>query len=64
MVAGVLVVEQVFGWPGIGQYVAQSIPVADFPAIAGVTLLLGVGYVVINTIVDVLQAVADPRIHL
>jgi peptide/nickel transport system permease protein len=62
MFAGVLVVEQVFSWPGIGQYVAQSIPVADFPAIAGVTLVLGVGYVVINTIVDLLQAWADPRI--
>jgi peptide/nickel transport system permease protein len=63
MFAGVLVVEQVFGWPGIGQYVAQSIPVADFPAIAGVTLMLGVAYVVINTAVDLLQAVADPRIN-
>ena len=62
MFAGVLVVEQVFGWPGIGQYMAQSIPAADFPAIAGVTLLLGVVYVAVNTIVDILQAVADPRI--
>jgi peptide/nickel transport system permease protein len=62
MFAGVLVVEQVFGWPGIGQYIAQSIPVADFPAIAGVTLMLGVAYIVINTAVDLLQAVADPRI--
>jgi peptide/nickel transport system permease protein len=64
MFAGVLVIEQVFGWPGVGQYVAQSIPVADFPAIAGVTLLLGVGYVAINTVVDLLQALADPRIHV
>jgi peptide/nickel transport system permease protein len=63
MFAGVLVIEQVFSWPGIGQYTAQSIPVADFPAIAGVTLLLGAGYVVINTIVDILQALADPRIN-
>jgi peptide/nickel transport system permease protein len=63
MFAGVLVVEQVFGWPGIGQYIAQSIPVADFPAIAGVTLMLGVAYIVINTAVDILQAVADPRIN-
>lgn len=62
MFAGVLVVEQIFAWPGIGQYTAQSIPVADFPAIAGVTLLLGVGYVVINTVVDLLQGFADPRI--
>jgi peptide/nickel transport system permease protein len=64
MFAGVLVVEQVFSWPGIGQYIAQSIPVADFPAIAGVTLLLGVGYVIINTVVDILQAIADPRISV
>lgn len=62
MFSGVLVVEQVFGWPGIGQYIAQSIPVADFPAIAGVTLMLGALYVFINTVVDLLQAAADPRI--
>src|SRR5258708_2881851 len=62
MFSGVLVVEQVFAWPGIGQYMAQSIPAADFPAIAGVTLLLGVVYVAVNAIVDILQAAADPRI--
>jgi peptide/nickel transport system permease protein len=62
MFSGVLVIEQVFGWPGIGQYIAQSIPVADFPAIAGVTLMLGLLYVAINTLVDLLQATADPRI--
>jgi peptide/nickel transport system permease protein len=64
MFAGVLVVESIFAWPGLGQYTAQSLPVDDFPAIAGVTLLLGVGYVLINTIVDVLQSVADPRIDV
>lgn len=62
MFSGVLVVEQVFAWPGIGQYMAQSIPAGDFPAIAGVTLLLGVVYVAVNAIVDILQAVADPRV--
>jgi peptide/nickel transport system permease protein len=64
MFAGVLVIEEIFAWPGLGQYTAQSIPVDDFPAIAGVTLLLGVGYVLINTIVDLLQAAADPRINV
>jgi peptide/nickel transport system permease protein len=62
MFAGVVVVETVFAWPGIGLYTDQSIPPADFPAIAGVTVVLGIGYVVINTIVDLLQAVVDPRI--
>lgn len=64
MFAGVLVVEQVFGWPGLGLYISESIPVADFPAIAGVTLLLGAAYVVINAIVDLLQGAADPRIRV
>lgn len=64
MFAGVLVIEEIFAWPGLGQYTAQSIPVDDFPAIAGVTLLLGVGYVLINTVVDLLQAAADPRINV
>jgi peptide/nickel transport system permease protein len=64
MFAGVLVVELIFSWPGLGQYTAQSIPAGDYPAIAGVTLLLGVAYVVINTVVDLLQAAADPRIEV
>jgi peptide/nickel transport system permease protein len=62
MFAGVVVVEQIFSWPGIGNYLASSIPTSDFPAIAGVTLVLGTIYVVANAIVDVLQVVADPRL--
>jgi peptide/nickel transport system permease protein len=64
MFAGVVVVETVFAWPGIGLYTDQSIPVADFPAIAGVTIVLGVSYIVINALVDILQVVVDPRLAL
>ncbi|QTI70531.1 ABC transporter permease [Gordonia polyisoprenivorans] len=64
MCAGVVVVEQVFNWPGVGNYLAESIPVADFSAIAGVTLLLATVYIVANAAVDILQALADPRIAL
>ncbi|MGJ6122149.1 ABC transporter permease [Mycolicibacterium sp. Y3] len=64
MFASVVVVEQIFNWPGIGNYLAASIPVDDFPAIAGVTLLLGAMYIVANAAVDILQAMADPRIAL
>jgi peptide/nickel transport system permease protein len=64
MFAGVVVIEQIFAWPGIGLYTVQSIPRTDFPAIAGVTLVLGAAYVLVNTIVDLLQAVADPRIAI
>jgi peptide/nickel transport system permease protein len=64
MFAGVVVVEQIFAWPGIGFYTVQSIPRSDFPAIAGVTLVLGAAYVLINLAVDIAQTVADPRITL
>jgi peptide/nickel transport system permease protein len=64
MFAGVVVIESIFAWPGIGFYTVQSIPRTDFPAIAGVTIVLGVGYVLVNTIVEILQAAADPRLKL
>jgi len=63
MFTALVVVETVFAWPGLGSYLDQSIPRGDFPAITGVTLVLGVIYVVTNTIVDILQAAADPRIR-
>ncbi len=63
MFAALVVVETIFAWPGIGSYLDQAIPRDDQPAIMGVTLLLGVMYVVINAIVDILQAVADPRLR-
>ena len=64
MFGGVVIVEQIFSWPGIGNYLAESLPVSDFSAIAGVTLVLGAVYVLANAVVDVLQALADPRITL
>jgi peptide/nickel transport system permease protein len=64
MFAGVVVIEDIFAWPGIGYYTAQSIPAGDFPGVAGVTLVIGVAYVVINAIVDIVQAIADPRIRM
>jgi peptide/nickel transport system permease protein len=64
MFAALAVIEVIFGWPGIGSYVAQSIPSGDFPGVAGVTLVVGTAYVVVNTIVDLVQAWADPRVRV
>jgi peptide/nickel transport system permease protein len=64
MFAGVVVVESIVAWPGIGLYTVQSIPRLDFPAIAGVTLVLGALFVIVNTIVDIVQTIADPRLRL
>lgn len=61
MLAGVVVVEDIFSWPGVGFLMAQSISTSDLPVITGVTLVLGLSYVVINLVVDVLQVVIDPR---
>lgn len=43
-------------------YTSQSIPAGHFPGAAGVTLVIGTAYVGINAMVDILQAIADPRI--
>jgi peptide/nickel transport system permease protein len=63
LLGGIVVVEQIFAWPGLGRYIDQSIAYSDFPAISGTTLLLGAAYVVVNFLVDVAQAWADPRIR-
>jgi peptide/nickel transport system permease protein len=63
LLAGIVVVEQIFSWPGLGLYLSQSIAFSDFPAITGTTLLLGTAYVVVNFLVDIAQAAADPRIR-
>lgn len=64
LLAFLVIVEQIFAWPGVGNYLAQSIPASDFPAVRGVTLLLGAVYIAANAGVDVLQARADPRVLL
>jgi peptide/nickel transport system permease protein len=63
LLGGIVVVESIFAWPGLGLYIDQSIAYSDFPAITGATLLLGTIYVVVNFLVDVAQAWADPRIR-
>ncbi len=64
MFAGTLVVENIFGWPGLGQYMSRAIGTNDFPVISAVTLILGAGYVVVNTVVEIVQAGLDPRLRL
>jgi peptide/nickel transport system permease protein len=63
LLTGVVVVELVLAWPGLGLYTTQAITSADFPAVTGVVLVLGLAYVVINALVDVLQMIADPRLR-
>jgi peptide/nickel transport system permease protein len=62
LLAADIIVESIVSWPGLGLYIVQSISQSDFPAIAGVTLVFGAIYVLVNALVDILQAAADPRI--
>lgn len=61
MVAGAVLVEQVFVWPGIGRLLVQSIASRDYAVIQGVLLMFVLAFVLINLLVDVLYAVIDPR---
>jgi peptide/nickel transport system permease protein len=62
--ANTFLVEAVFDWPGLGSYAANSLQALDTPAVMGVTLIVAIAYVVLNLIVDVVQAIIDPRIRL
>ena len=57
-------VEAIFDWPGLGSYATAAINTLDTPAILGVTLFIALVYVVVNLVVDIIQAAIDPRIRL
>jgi peptide/nickel transport system permease protein len=61
LLAGAVVVETVFDWPGIGAYAVRSILQSDYNAVMGFTLWTGAIFVAINLLVDLLQAALDPR---
>jgi len=63
-VAGAVVVETVFSWPGLGYLVINSIANSDFPTVQGCILVLALFVVIGNLIADVLYAFADPRVRL
>jgi peptide/nickel transport system permease protein len=64
VLGGVIVVEVVFAWPGLGRLVYNSVAARDYPVIQGAILLIAVLFLLINLVVDVLYAVVDPRIRL
>ena len=61
---GVVVVEAVFGWPGIGQLAWQAIQRVDIPIIMGVTMVAAIGIVVGNLLADIATALFDPRVRV
>ncbi|HEY9475406.1 MAG TPA: ABC transporter permease [Mycobacteriales bacterium] len=64
LLGGVLVTEQIFGLPGLGQLAVLSITTRDLPVVIGIVLLASFFVVVANIVVDLLYAVLDPRVHV
>mgnify|MGYP004675337581 FL=1 len=63
LLVGMVLVETIFNWPGVGQFAYESVLSVDYPSIIGVALLIALNYMVINTVVDILYGVIDPRVR-
>jgi ABC-type dipeptide/oligopeptide/nickel transport system permease component len=64
MVNAAVVIEVIFAWPGIGRLLYEGIFQRDFPLVQGVVVMIGIMFIVVNLIVDILYAYIDPRIRL
>jgi peptide/nickel transport system permease protein len=61
LVAGTVLVENVFSWPGLGSTIVQSILAKDYPVVQAIVLIYGFGVLAVNLVVDVVLALLDPR---
>ena len=61
LLAGAVVVESVFDWPGLGLYAVNSILRSDYNGIMGFTVITGTIFIAVNLIVDILHGIIDPR---
>lgn len=64
LLAGAVLTETIFAWPGMGLYIVTAITHFDFQPIMGFTVLVAIVYVLINLVVDILYVLIDPRINL
>lgn len=64
MLTGTFFIELIFFWPGLGTYTINAIFLNDYPVVMGVTILMALFYVIVNLCVDLLLAIADPRIRI
>ncbi|GMA32502.1 ABC transporter permease [Litorihabitans aurantiacus] len=64
LLSGTVLVEAIFAWPGLGTYAYQAAINLDLPAVMGVGLAVGLVYLLINLVVDLLYGILDPRVRL
>jgi peptide/nickel transport system permease protein len=61
--AGAIMTETIFAWPGIGRYAVEAASNLDYPAIMGTTILIAVAFMATSLIVDIAYCILDPRIR-
>jgi peptide/nickel transport system permease protein len=64
IIGGAVIIEQIFAWPGLGDLAVKAIGQRDYPVILAITLLSGAVVMIVNLLVDVFYAIADPRVRL
>ena len=63
LLAGAILTETIFSWPGIGLWIFEAIQARDYPIVQGATLFIATIFVLVNLLTDLLYAVVDPRIR-
>ncbi len=63
LLGGTVIVEQIFGLPGVGRYIYEAIANRDYPVVQGVVLVMAAIFVMVSLVVDILYAVLDPRLR-
>jgi peptide/nickel transport system permease protein len=63
LLGGTVIIETIFGLPGIGRYIYEAIANRDYPVVQGVVLVISTMFVLISVAVDILYAVMDPRLR-
>jgi ABC-type dipeptide/oligopeptide/nickel transport system permease component len=63
VLTGTVLTEAVFGWPGIGNLLVESLNARDYPVVQGCLILISVGYGLAILLADILQALLDPRLR-
>jgi ABC-type dipeptide/oligopeptide/nickel transport system permease component len=64
LLAGAIVTETIFSWPGVGRMAVQAIQSRDYPLLQGCILTIALSYVIVNLLTDLLYALVDPRVRL
>jgi peptide/nickel transport system permease protein len=64
LLAGAVITETIFSWPGLGRLTIQAINARDYPLAQGCVLAISLSYVAVNLVTDILYALIDPRVRL